>query len=115
MSVWCSIINSFIIGPHFLNGTLTGVMYNDFLQNTLPQFLEDVDLSTRQRLWMQQDGDPPHYAHNMQNNFETNVPQTLDRKRWPCKLPPPPLPDCLTLLDLTLLDFFLWGYLKSIG
>jgi len=34
----------------FLKKTLTGAMYNDFLQNTLPQFLKDVDLATRQRL-----------------------------------------------------------------
>jgi len=38
-------------------------MYNDFLQNTLLQLLEDVDLATRQCLWMQQDGAPPYYAH----------------------------------------------------
>jgi len=35
---------------HMVNGTLTGAMYNDFLQNTLPQLLEDVDFATRQRL-----------------------------------------------------------------
>jgi len=42
-------VNGYIIGPHFFNGTLTSAMYNDFLQNTLPQLLKD-DLTIRQRL-----------------------------------------------------------------
>jgi len=29
----------------FFNGALTGAMYNDFFQNTLPQLLENVDLA----------------------------------------------------------------------
>jgi len=59
-------------------------MYNDFLQNTLPQLLEDVNFVTRQRLWMQQD-DPPRYARNMQNTSNQMCPH-WNRKRWPCKL-----------------------------
>jgi len=50
-------------------------MYNDFLQNTLPQFLEDA--VTRQRLWMQQDGTSPHYAHNVRNTLNQMFPN-----RW---------------------------------
>jgi len=53
-------------------------MYNDFLQNTLPQLLED-DLAI-QRLWIQDDG-PPYYARNVRNTFESDVLQSLDRKR----------------------------------
>jgi len=59
-------------------------MYNDFFQNTLPQLLEDVDLATRQCLWIQQDSASslcskrPHYVRNI----ESDVPQA-DRKGWP--------------------------------
>jgi len=66
----------YIIGPHFFNDTLTGVVYNDFLQNILPQLLEDVDFAIRQRLWMQQD-DTPHYAHNVRNILNQMFPN-----RW---------------------------------
>jgi len=84
-------------------------MYNDFLQNTLPQFLEDVDFATRQCLWMQQDGVLPHYARNVQNNLNQMFP-----KRWierSGKLPPPRSSDTI---GSNTLGFFLWGYLKSI-
>jgi len=40
-------IINYIIGTHFFIGTLTGAMYNDFLQNTLSQLIEDVDLAIR--------------------------------------------------------------------
>jgi len=40
-------VNGYIIGSHFFNGIFTGAMYNNFLQNTLPQLLRDVDLATR--------------------------------------------------------------------
>jgi len=55
----------------------SSAMYNDFLQNTLPQFLEDVDLATRQRLWMQQDGASPHYARNVRSTLNQMFPN-----RW---------------------------------
>lgn len=44
LNVWCGIINGQIIGPHFFEGSVTGVRYLDFLQNELPNLLEDLDL-----------------------------------------------------------------------
>jgi len=91
INVWCGIVNDllidYIIGLHFFNGILTGAMYNDFLQNTLPQPLEDVDLATRQCLWMQQDSAPSHYARNVRNTLnQMFLNSSLDRKGWLCKL-----------------------------
>lgn len=69
--------------------------------------LENVSLLTRQKLILQLDGAPAHFA--------TNVRHYLDRKfdnkwigrggpvAWPPRSP-----------DLTPMDFFLWGYVKSV-
>jgi len=74
-------------------------MYNDFLQNTPPQILEDVDLGTKQRLWMQQDGAPPHYARNVRNISNQMFSNHSIGRGGPVSwLPRSP--------DLTLLDFF---------
>jgi len=86
------------------NGTLTSAMYNDFLQNTLPQLLKDVNLATRQRLWMQQDGASPHYARVICEIFLigcSNCWIGRDFVSWPPRSP-----------DLTPLDFF-WGLFEK--
>jgi len=80
-------------------------MYNDFLQNILPQLL-DVDLATRQRLWMQQDSVPPHYARNGRN-----ILNQMFLNRWIGKGGPVSWP--FRSSDLTPLDFF-FDYLKRI-
>jgi len=76
-------------------------MYNNFLQNILLQLLEDVDLATRQRLWMQQDGVPPRYARNVRNILN----QTF-LNRW---IGRDDLVSWSRSSDLTSLDFF-FGY-----
>jgi len=40
-------IDDMLIGPDILNGRVTEQNYLDFLQNELPQQLEDVPLATR--------------------------------------------------------------------
>jgi len=81
INVWCSIVNGYIIGSHFFSGTLTSAIYNDFLQNTLPQLSEDVDLATRQRLWMQQDGAP--HTRNVRNILNQIFPNCWIGKDGP--------------------------------
>jgi len=34
--------NGHIIGPHFLNGILTGTVFNEFPQQKLPELLENI-------------------------------------------------------------------------
>jgi len=71
-------------------------------------WLESVEENTVQRMWLQQDGAPPHYAR-LVRDFLKNL--TYQRRwigrgghiAWPPRSP-----------DLTSLDFFLWGYLKNI-
>jgi len=62
VNVWCGIINSFLIGPYFFEGNVNSANFLELLRDHLPPLLEDVDLYTRQRMWIQIDGAPPHYA-----------------------------------------------------
>ena len=95
--VWVGIINRIFIGPYFFRGNLTAYRYLDLPVPDNPQNLD-------RRIWFQQDGAPPHY--------DVNVRVFLDNQfdgRWigrPIELP-------LRSPDLTPLDFFLWGHLKS--
>ena len=105
--VWCGLSSTRIYGPYFLTGNVDGPKYLQMLQTQfypdLQRFIPPGDL---QNIIFQQDGAPPHYS--------TIVRQWLDEKfhnhwigrrgpvNWPARSP-----------DLTPLDFFLWGYLKS--
>ena len=60
--VWCGIVNSYLIGPYFFYGNVDKHTCLEFLRDYLPGLLENVDLATRQRMWLQQDDAPPHLA-----------------------------------------------------
>lgn len=106
INVWCGIIGNKLIGPYFIEGTLNGLKYRDFLEDELPSLLEDVALSIRQTMWLQHDGCPAHYsliAREVLNRYFNG--RWIGRGgviNWPARSP-----------DLTSPDFFLWGYLKD--
>jgi len=92
---------------HFnLDVHMTGQNYLDFLQNELPNQLEDVPLATRIAMYFQHDGAPSHYTrHVMQHLNDTYPNRWIGRGstiNWPPRSP-----------NLTLLDFCLWGLIKS--
>lgn len=106
VNVWCGIIGGKLIGPYFFDETLTGRRYLNFLNNELPLLLEDVPLATRERMYFQQDGAPAHNAIIVRQRlgvmFRDRLIGTYGDILWPPRSP-----------DLTPLDFFLWGYLKT--
>lgn len=106
VNVWCGMIDGFILGPKFYDGTLTGPMYLEFLRDELPHFLENIPLHMRRNIHFQQDGAPPHNAIAVRNHLNETFGDrwigTHGPIRWPARSP-----------DLTPLDFFLWGYLKD--
>lgn len=106
INVWCGILNNTLIGPYFYEGTLTGVRYLDFLENILPLLLENVPLRTRECMWVQQDGAPPHNSNIVKDYLNNTFPLRWTGTNGPVKWPP-------RSPDLTPLDFFLWGYLKD--
>ena len=106
VNVWCGIINGQIIGPYFFDGNITGIKYLSMLENDLPAMLENVDLHTRQQMFIQQDGAPPHYSRRVRDFFDDRYANRWigrgSQIRWPPRSP-----------DLTSPDFFLWGFLKG--
>lgn len=105
--MWCGIINGYLIGPYIFDGNVNGQNFSAFLRNELPGLLEDVDLYTRQRMWIQLDGVPPHYARIVRNYLNRRYNGMWigrgEPVAWPARSP-----------DLTSPDFYLWGYLKNI-
>lgn len=107
LNIWAGIVGDRLLGPHVLPNRLTGEEYERFLENNMPDFLDDVPLITRRQLHFMHDGAPPH--------FSTVTRMYLDRTftgRWigrggPIAWPP-------RSPDLNPLDFYLWGHLKSL-
>ena len=68
IDVWCGMIDDMLIGPDILDDRVTEKNYLDFLQNELPQQLDDIPLATRIAMYFRHDGDPSHYTrHVMQH------------------------------------------------
>lgn len=107
INVWCGILNGFLIGPHFYEGTLNANRYLRFLQTTLPELLEEVPFETRMNMWLQQDGAPAHNAVIVTRYLDREYPNrwfgTNGPIRWPARSP-----------DITPPDYFLWGHLKDV-
>ena len=106
LNVWAGIIGEYIIGPYFFDTPLTGQKYLRFLEQSLTDLLDNVDLTTRRKMWFQHDGAPVHYDRRVRNLLELRFPQRWigpgSAIAWPPRSP-----------DLTPLDFFLWGYVKE--
>lgn len=107
INVWCGLVGGKLIGPYFYDGTLNGRRYLNFLTNELPRLLEDVSLDTREHMFFQQDGAPAHNAIIVRQKLNEMFPNrwigTYGVVPWPARSP-----------DLTPLDFFLWGHLKTV-
>lgn len=107
VNVWAGIIGDYLIGPFFLPQRLNGETYCHFLRNDLPALLEEVPLGIRRQIWFMHDGAPPHFALIAREFLNNNYPaRWIGRggpQLWPARSP-----------DLNPLDFFLWGYLKSL-
>lgn len=104
-NVSCFILGSKIIYNIF-EGSLTANKYLEILQNIVPEIIEDVPLVRLNNLYLQQDGAPAHNAHIVRAyltaNFRDRWIGTYGPVRWPPRSP-----------DLSVLDFFLWGYLQN--
>lgn len=113
VNVWAGIAGDHIIGPFFIDGNLNGDNYLALLQNNVVPTLTNLypDPANPQvpanMIWFQQDGAPPHYQINVRQYLNEIFPNRWIGRRgsmeWPARSP-----------DLTPLDFFLWGYVKSI-
>lgn len=108
INVWCGILGDRIIGPFFIDGNLTGPLYLQMLEEAIvPKIIEAIEDSADDfDPWFQQDGAPPHFSLQVRAFLDEQFPdQWIGRRgtiEWPARSP-----------DLTPLDYFLWGHLKS--
>lgn len=103
--VWCGVLRNRIIGPIFYRGNLTAALYHGFLENEIEQLLQNIPLHEYANIVWQQDGATPHSTVMVRNYLNTNYPVWIGKNgpiSWPPNSP-----------DLTLMDTFLWGYLKN--
>lgn len=102
-----AIIKNKIIGPIFIDGTLTGPKYFEMLENTIEDLVEEVPVCYHRNFYFQHDGAPLHYAVQVRNYLNRKYNQNwLGRGGpvpWPARSP-----------DLTPLDSYLWGEVKRL-
>lgn len=109
VTVWCGFWAGGVIGPYFFENvagkaiTVNGERYRSMITDFLWPKLNDMDVAD---MWFQQDGATCHTAHAtmeiLHERFEGTVISRGGDVNWPPR-------SC----DLTPLDFFLWGFLKS--
>jgi len=107
VNVWCGFLGNRLIGPFVFDSNLTGNTYEALLRNELPGLLEDIPLMIRSQMYFQHDGAPPHYTRHVREYLNESF-----RNRWlgrggPVAWPP-------TSPDITPLDYYLWGHIKTL-
>lgn len=103
ITVWCGIWGDRLIGPFFFEeDSVTGASYLAMLTTTILPALGDTTAALYQH-----DGAPAHFATAVRDFLNQCFPNRWIGRRghveWPPRSP-----------DLTPLDFFLWGHLKSV-
>ena len=110
ITVWCGVSAKEVHGPFFFEHhghqvRVTGASYLRLLRDKATPFVDQLNLP-RSQVWFQQDGAAAHTTAAVLSYLEETFPgKVISRKgsvAWPPRSP-----------DLTLPDFFLWGYLKG--
>lgn len=109
VTVWCGFWAGGIIGPFFYENeagqaqTVNGVRYREMITSFFLPRIEEMNV---EGMWFQQDGATCHTAREtiqlLHQSFPGRVISRFGDQNWPPR-------SC----DLTPLDFFLWGFLKS--
>lgn len=104
--VWCGLWREGVVGPFFFEGTVTGDAYLRMLEQYV---LPELEASHMQRevCIFQQDGAPPHYATTVRDWLDRTFPGNWMGRGSPTMPWPPRSP------DLTICDFFVWGFVKA--
>ncbi|GFT31948.1 uncharacterized protein TNCV_3468141 [Trichonephila clavipes] len=111
LTVWCALWAGRIIGSYFFkndeghNVTVNGDRYRAMITNFFIPELNNHDV--QQLLWFQQDGATCHTARATIDLLKDTIGDRLISRFGPVNWPPRPC-------DLTPLDYFLWGYVKSL-
>lgn len=104
-TVWCGLWAGGIIGPYFFkneagqNVTVNGARYRAMITDYL---LPEIEVRNLNDVWFQQDGATCHTARETMALLREQLISRFGPINWPPR-------SC----DITPLDFFLWGYVKS--
>ncbi|GFV84193.1 putative DD41D transposase [Trichonephila clavipes] len=110
LTVWCALWVGGIMGPYFFkndenhNVTVNGDRYRAMITNF---FIPELNNHDVQELWFQQDGATCHTARATINLLKDTFGDRLISRFGPVNWPP-------RSCNLTPLDYFLWGYVKSL-
>ncbi|GFX55858.1 hypothetical protein TNCV_1427201 [Trichonephila clavipes] len=110
LTVWCALWAGGIIGPYFFkndeghNVTVNGDRYRAMITNF---FIPELNNHDVQELWFQQDGATCHTARATIDLLKDTFGERLISRFGPVNWPP-------RSCDLTPIDYFLWGYVKSL-
>ncbi|GFT39011.1 putative transposase [Trichonephila clavipes] len=109
LTVWCALWADGIIGPFFKNDeghnvTVSGDRYRAMITNF---FIPELNNHDVQELWFQQDGATCRTARATIDLLKDTFRDRLISRFGPVNQPP-------RSYDLTPLDYFLWGYVKSL-
>ncbi|GFY14002.1 putative DD41D transposase [Trichonephila clavipes] len=110
LTVWCALWAGGIIGPYSFkndeghNVTVNGDRYRAMITNF---FIPELNNHDVQELWFQQDGATCHTARATIDLLKDTFGDRLISRFGPVNWPP-------RSCDLTPLDYFLWGYVKSL-
>ena len=114
LTVWVGLLgNGSIIGPFFFRNNINGDDYLHMINEDVVPAINDIRRyrpgrrnAQLRRVWWAQDGAPPHrrrvVTERLAELFGDRVIALNRPVEWPPRSP-----------DLTPLDFFLWGHLKS--
>ena len=103
--VWVGVWSGGRLGPYFFDGSVNGQSYLKMLREFVVKELREKRADFGNFFIFQQDGAPAHWAVNVRRFLDTTFDQWIGRRgsiEWPARSP-----------DLTVVDFFLWGYLKE--
>lgn len=100
------IFNGQKVGPFFIEGNLDGQKYETILREEIVPAIQALTNYQMDEIYFQQDGAAPHYNRSVRRYLDQVFRGKWIGRRgsieWPARSP-----------DLTPLDYFLWGYLKS--
>lgn len=104
ITVWASVSCNGVLSYDISDNTMTGIRYARVLNE---QVLPHLTVPEMNQAIFQQDGAPPHFANPVKQLLNGNlrgrwIGRGSDFLDWPPRSP-----------DLTVCDFFLWGYLKE--
>ncbi|GFW36497.1 DUF4817 domain-containing protein [Trichonephila clavipes] len=70
INVWAGIVGDCLLGPYILLERLNGSVYLTFLQEVLPEMLNDVPMPIRQRIRFQHDGASAHFSIDVRAHLQ---------------------------------------------